>query len=241
MKKILFFISIIIICFNCSAQHNSKIKKNILSKNYNLKFSINRTILNVPNKSDSEIIDGSILRKNGHIYSESNLFKGIYEDTLGIIIDDNFKMVNLFNNFSKSTILINPFYDPAEIINYSILHSNLKRTEMKNGNIVYDYFFSDSFPIKKIQIVENKKTKSFIIDIIGHRLNEEVRDIINYKILADTFLRNAPKVSDYVEFKVDRYVRKPILSEYDFFNGTALEALFKEIETKKMIQSNPKN
>ena len=146
------------------------------------------------------------------------------------MIDEDFKMANLFNNFSKSIILVNPFYDPAATIDYALTYSNSKKNEMRNGNIVYDYFFSDSFAIKKFQVVENNKSDLFTIEVTGQRLNEEVRDIITYKILADTIMQNAPKVSDYVEFKVDRYVKKPILSGYDFINSTALEELFKEIK-----------
>ena len=228
MKKIVFFIWVLNLYYNTSAQNISEIQKKISSKSYSLNFSINRIILATPNKSRSETINGSIFRTNGYLYSESKLFKGIYEDTLGILIDDNFKMVNLFNNFSKSTILINPFYDPAEIINYALTYSNSKKSEMKNRNLICDYFFSDSFAIKKIQVVENNKADLFTIEVTGQRLNEEVRDIITYKILADTIMRNAPKISDYVEFKVDRYVRKPILSDYDFLNSTVLEELFKK-------------
>jgi hypothetical protein len=240
MKKVILFIWILNICFDCSAQDSSKIQKKISSKSYNLKFSIKRTILNIPGKTGAENIDGTIFRKNGYIYSETKFIKGIYEDTLGIFIDDNFKMVNLFNNFSKSTILVNPFYDPAEIINYALTYSNLKKNELRDNNRVSEFFFSDSFAIKKIQIVENKKNNSFIIEFAYQRLNEEVRDIINYKILTDTIVQNAPKISEYVEFKVDRYVKKPKLSGYDFLNSTVLEEWFKEIEKNKS-RSNLKN
>jgi hypothetical protein len=232
MKKIVCFLWVLNICCNSLAQNVSKIDKKISSKSYYLNFSITRTILIKPDKSRSETMYGSIFRNGGYIYSESKFIKGIYEDTLGIMIDDNFKMVNLFNNFSKSTILVNPFYDPAATIDYALTYSNSKKNEMKNGNMVYDYFFSDSFAIKKIQVAENNKSDSFTIEITGQRLNEEVRDIITYKFLPDTVIRNAPKISEYVEFKDGRYVQKPILSEYDFLNSTALEELFKEIKKK---------
>jgi len=228
MKKIVFFIWVLNICYGSAAQNISKIHQKILSKSYSLNFSITRTILIKPDKSRAETINGSIFRNGGYIYSESKFIKGIYEDTLGIMIDENFKMVNLFNNFSKSTILVNPFYDPAATIDYALTYNNSKKNEMKNGNMVYDYFFSDSFAMKKIQVVENKKINSFVIEFTYQRLNEEVRDVITYKILADTIMQNAPKVSDYVEFKGDRYVRKPILSDYDFLNSTALEEIFKK-------------
>lgn len=215
-------------CCDSPAQNISKIHKKISSKSYSLNFSIDRTILDKLNKSRSETISGLIYRNNGYIYSETKLIKGIYEDTLGLFIDDNFKMVNLFNNFSKSTILINPFYDPAEIINYAQAYSSSKKNEMKNGNWVYDYFFSsDTFAIKKIRIAENNRAKSFIIEFTYQRLNEEVHDIINYKILPDTIMQNAPKIFDYIDFKDGRYVKKPVIAEYDFFNSTALEELFK--------------
>lgn len=230
MKKIIFLIPFLNIYCNSPAQNISKIQKKISSKNYYLDFSIDRTILNMPNKPGSETINGLIFRTKGYLYSETKFIKGIYEDTLGIFIDDNFKMVTLFNNFSKSTILINPFYDPAEIINYAQSYSNSKRHEKKNGKLICDYFFSDSFAVKKIQVVETNKANLFTIEVIGQRLNEEVRDIITYKILADTIIRNAPKISDYVEFKSGRYMQKPILSEYDFFNGTVLEKIFKKSE-----------
>jgi hypothetical protein len=87
----------------------------------------------------------------------------------------------------------------------------------------------DSFAIRKIRLIENKKENSFIIEFSYQRLNEEVQDIISYKILPDTVTLNAPKIMDYIDVKDGRYVKKPILSGYDFFNSTALESLFKNM------------
>lgn len=233
MKRIFWLIWVLYFNYNGSAQSVSEIEKKILSKNYRLKFSIKRTILNIPDKSSSEIIDGSIFRNNGYIYSETELIKGIYEDTLGLLIDEDFKMVNLFNNFSKSTILINPFYDPEEILNYALTHNNSKRKDINDGGLAYEFFFSDSFAIKKIQVSVDKDRNSFIIEFNYQRLNESIQDIINYKILPDTVMVDIPKISDYIEVRDGRYIKKPILAGYDFFNSTALEALLKEIENKK--------
>jgi hypothetical protein len=83
---------------------------------------------------------------------------------------------------------------------------------------------------KKIRVVENKKDNSFIIEFTYQRLNETIQDIIKYKILPDTVKINAPKISDYVEVKDGKYVKKPILSNYDFVNSTVLESILKRLQ-----------
>jgi hypothetical protein len=150
MQKIFFFVWLLNFGCNTASQNISDIQKKISSKSYSLNFSINSTVLKAPDKHDSEIIHGSIFRNNNYIYSETELSIGIYEDTLGLFVHKQFKMADLFNNFSKSTILINPFYDPAEILTHANTYSSSKKIETKNGDLIIDFSFSsDSIPAKK--------------------------------------------------------------------------------------------
>jgi hypothetical protein len=194
-----------------------------------LKFSIKSTILDSSEKHGTETIYGSFYRNSRHIYSETKFIKGIYEDTLGIFIDSGLEMATLFSDITHTIYLVNPFYDPSAIMNYAKKYSNSTKIINKKGDFIYDFSFpTDSVPAKKIRMIENNKDNSFIIEFTYQRLDEVVQDIISYIILSDTVKLAIPKISDYASMKDGKYIKKPIIADYHFFNSIPLESLFKK-------------
>lgn len=231
MKKVLFLISISFF-LNCnnSVQENSKVLEKILSKKYNLEFSIESIFLNAVNGESVEKINGLIKRENEYVYSKSSFGFGVKEDSLCIYVDDDLKSVDLDGPLTMGPKLVLWFYDPLAIYNYGLRYNNFYRRQSKNSLIKHNFGFADTIPVIQILIEETKNDNSFVIEITYYSLGDKIKDVINYKIISDDVNKETIKIKDFVQEENGKFVLRhehKNLKDYTFFNALPLESIFK--------------
>ena len=121
-----------------------------------------------------------------------------------------------------------PFYDPLEIFKYAIENNNSYKKIVGDEKIKYDFkFASDSIAVKHIFITENNKNNSFVIEFIYQSLQDEIKEIISYKILPDSSNKETKNIMEYIQEKNGKFILRSEFKNYAFFNNTSLESILR--------------
>ena len=208
------------------AQDSTSFQK-FFSKKYNLEFVVENILLDSLEIKSPEKVYGQIRRDNDYIYSKSSFGFGILQDSLCLFVDDSLEIVTLDGSFTLGPRLLIPFYDPLAILNYARTYNNAYNKIVDKKKINHDFRFPDTIPARQILIIEDKKDNSFTIEFTYQSLEDKIKNIIRYKIIPGPIGKEIKNIKDFIEERDGKFILKPELKGYAFFNSLSLESIFK--------------